>query len=249
MKKKIISYKKYQSLRSNWQKKIGLNKKTHKLSNKLYIEADKNNYSYLFSWNDEPLLQTPEDLIVLQEIISKHKPQVIIELGVAWGGSILYLESLSKTFKFIKKIIGIDIFIPIDLKKRLKKKISSKTKLIEDDTCSIDVKKYIFNLKKKYKRFLIHLDSDHTERHVLKELNFYSDILSINDYLIVGDTIIDYVPTQKHRPRPWKKGNSPNSALIKFLKKPNKKKFKIDNFLRGKQLLTNNPFGYIKRVK
>ena len=78
MKKTIISYNSYQKLRAKWQKEIGSNSKVHKLSNKLYTSADKHNYTYLFSWNNEPLLQTPEDLIVLQEIISKQKPEVII---------------------------------------------------------------------------------------------------------------------------------------------------------------------------
>ena len=248
MKKKIISYLKYHKNREIWQKKIGKDRHAHNLAKSFYARIDKSNYTYLFSWNNEPLLQTPEDLIVLQEIIAKNKPEIIIELGVAWGGSILYLDSLAKSFP-IKKIIGIDIFMPNDLKKRLTNKISKKVKLIEDDTCSIEVKKYLLDLKKKYKRFLIHLDSDHTHKHVLKELNFYSTLLSKNDYIIAGDTIIDYLPRQKHRPRDWSKGNSPKSALDEFLRnKTNKKKFKIDTFLSGKQMLTNNPYGYIKKI-
>ena len=248
MKKKIISYSRYKKKLSIWQKKIGKDRYSHNLAKVLYTRVDQSNYTYLFSWNNEPLLQTPEDLIILQEIIVKTKPEVIIELGVAWGGSMLYLDSLAKSFP-IKKIIGIDIFIPNDLKKRLAKKISTKAKLIEDDTCSAEVKKYLLKLKKKYKRFLIHLDSDHTKNHVLKELNFYSSLISKNDYIIVGDTIIDYIPKQKHRLRKWYKGNSPKSALDEFLKnKHNKKKFKIDTFLSGKQMLTNNPYGYVKKI-
>jgi cephalosporin hydroxylase len=155
---------------------------------------------------------------------------------------------LSKTFP-IKKIIGIDIFMPNDLKKRLQKKISKKVILIEDDTCSYKVRKLFLRLKKKYKKFLIHLDSNHTHEHVLKELNFYSKLLSLGDYIIVGDTIIDYIPKQKHRIREWGKGNSPKSALDEFLRyKENSKKFIIDNNITNKQLLTNNPYGYIKRI-
>lgn len=248
MKKKIITYSKYNKNRNIWQKKIGKDWYAHNLAKTFYARIDKSNYTYLFSWNNEPLLQTPEDLIVLQETIAKNKPEIIIELGVAWGGSILYLDSLAKSFP-IKKIIGIDIFIPNDLKKRLAKKMSAKVELIEDDTCSVEIKKYLLKLKKKYKRFLIHLDSNHTHDHVLKELNFYSTLLSKNDYIIVGDTIIDYIPKQKHRLREWHKGNSPKSALDEFLKKKNnKKKFKIDTFLSGKQMLTNNPYGYVKKI-
>ncbi len=246
--KKIITYRKHINKRNKWIKSLGKDKHIRNLANDFYARIDKSNYTYLFSWNNEPLLQTPEDLIILQEIIAKTKPEVIIELGVAWGGSMLYLDSLAKCFP-IKKIIGIDIFIPNDLKKRLAKKISTKAKLIEDDTCSAEVKKYLLKLKKKYKRFLIHLDSDHTKNHVLKELNFYSSLISKNDYIIVGDTIIDYIPKQKHRLRKWHKGNSPKSALDEFLKnKHNKKKFKIDTYLSGKQMLRNNPYGYVKKI-
>jgi len=248
MLKKIITYRKFTNYRNKWIKSIGKDKRIRNLANKFYSIIDKKNYTYLFSWNGEPLLQTPEDLIVLQEIIAKKKPEVIIELGVAWGGSILYYDSLAKSFP-IKKIIGIDIFIPNDLKKRLSNKISSKVKLIEDDSCSEEVKKYLLKLKKKYKNFLIHLDSNHTKNHVIKELNFYSTLLSKENYIIVGDTIIDYIPKQNHRPREWHKGNSPKSALDDFLKiKHNKKKFKIDTFLSGKQMLTNNLYGYIKKI-
>jgi cephalosporin hydroxylase len=249
MEKKIYNYNDYLKKINRWVLDIGKNKKVKNLSKKLYIEADKNNYSYLYSWNNEPLLQNSEDLITLQEIISNTKPEIVVELGVAWGGSILFLDSLSKTFP-IKKIIGIDIFMPNDLKKRLQKKISKKVILIEDDTCSYKVRKLFLRLKKKYKKFLIHLDSNHTHEHVLKELNFYSKLLSLGDYIIVGDTIIDYIPKQKHRIREWCKGNSPKSALDEFLRyKSNSKKFIIDNNITNKQLLTNNPYGYIKRIK
>ena len=249
MKKKIYNYSGYLKKINRWVLNIGKNKKIKNLSRKLYIEADKNNYSYLYSWNSEPLLQNSEDLIVLQELISSNKPEIVVELGVAWGGSILFLDSLTNTFP-IKKIIGIDIFMPNDLKKRLFKKISKKVLLIEDDTCSDKVKKLFLSLKKKYKKFLIHLDSNHTHEHVLKELNFYSNLLSVGDYIIVGDTIIDYIPKQKHRIREWRKGNSPKSALDEFLSyKNNRKKFAIDYNITNKQLLTNNPYGYIKRIK
>jgi cephalosporin hydroxylase len=249
MKKKIYKYQNYLKKVNRWIFDIGKNKKVKKLSRKLYIEANKNNYSYLYSWNNEPLLQNPEDLIALQEIISNQKPEVIVELGVAWGGSILFLDTLSKTFP-IKKIIGVDIFMPKDLKERLSKKISKKVILIENDTCSDEVKKFFLAIKKKYKKFLIHLDSNHTHEHVLKELNFYSNLLSLGDYIIVGDTIIDYIPQHKHRIREWGKGNSPKSALDEFLSyQNNNKKFIIDNNIANKQLLSNNPYGYIKRIK
>lgn len=245
MKKKIYSYKNYQKKRLSWQKKLGDNKKIKMMANKLYIEADKKNYSYLYSWNGEPLLQTPEDLLVIEEIVNKTKPEVIIELGVAWGGSLLFYDTLAKIYP-IKKIIGVDIFIPADLEKRIALKKSSKVNLIRGDTCSSETIQSIKKISKQYKSFLIHLDSDHTEEHVLKELNLYSKFINKKNYIIVGDTIVSYIPKQKHRPRNWNKNNSPKTALDIFLKK--NKNFKIDKGISNKQLLTNNPGGYIYKI-
>jgi cephalosporin hydroxylase len=245
MKKKIYSYKNYQRKILSWQKELGGNKKIKKLANKLYVEADKKNYTYLYSWNGEPLLQTPEDLFVVEEIIRKTRPEVIIELGVAWGGSLLFYDTLAKIYP-IKKIIGIDIFIPEDLEKRISLKKTNKVNLIRGDTCSRETIETIKKISKGFKSFLIHLDSDHTEQHVLKELNLYSQFPRKGNYIIVGDTIVSYIPKQKHRPRSWNKNNSPKTALDKFLK--NNNNFRIDKAISNKQLLSNNPGGYIYKI-
>ena len=96
------------------------------------------------------------------------------------------------------------------------------------------------------KRTLIHLDSNHTKTHVYNELCKYSKLIKKNDIIIVGDTIIEHIPEQKHRPRPWGKGNSPHNALKEFLKE--NKDFRIMKEISYKQLLSNNPNGYIKKI-
>ena len=134
MNKKIISLKTFEKRRKDWIKKFDKNKKVKKLARKLFIESDKCNYPYFYTWKGETFLQTPEDVITLQEIIYKFKPQNIIEVGVAWGGTILFYDSLARD-NYIKKIIGIDIYIPNDLKQRIKKKsISGKINLLEADS-------------------------------------------------------------------------------------------------------------------
>jgi cephalosporin hydroxylase len=117
MKKKIISKKQFLEKKKLWIKNFNKNLKIKNISKKLYVESDKHNYSYFFSWQGETILQTPEDIITLQEIISELKPEVIIEVGVAWGGTMLFYDSLSRQNN-IKKIIGIDIYIPKKLKKK-----------------------------------------------------------------------------------------------------------------------------------
>ena len=245
--KKIITFKKFNKKRLKWASSLSKDKKVKKLSKDLYIKADKHNFCYLYNWLGEPMLQTPDDILTLQELIFKTKPDVIIEIGVAWAGTLLLYDTLSN-FSGTKKIIGVDIFIPDDLKKRIfSKSKSKKIKLLTADSTS----KITFNKIKKlcgqYKNILIHLDSDHTKNHVLKEINLYSNLLKKNNYLVVGDTIIENIPKQKHRKREWHKGNNPYNAIVEFLKK--NKNFKIDKTINFKQLLTNNPNGYLKKIK
>ena len=246
MKRKIISLKTFQKRKKIWINNFNKNPKIKQLSKKLFVEADKNNYSYFYSWKGETFLQTAEDIITLQEIIYDLQPQTIIEVGVAWGGTMLFYDSLAKGSD-IKDIIGVDIYIPKDLKQRLKKKsISKKITLLEMDSLHSETLKKIMKIMRKNKRTLIHLDSHHSKNHVYNELCKYSKLLKKNDIIIVGDTIIESIPAQTHRPRPWGKGNSPKNALDDFLKE--NKNFKILKEISDKQLLSNNPNGYIKKV-
>ncbi len=244
-KKKIITRKKFFEYAKKFKNKISRNTKVQKLANSLMIESDKNNWSYQHTWMNEPMLQTPEDIIKLQEIIFKYKPKIIIEVGIAWAGTLLFLETI-RIKANIKKIIGIDIFIPNSLKKRIKDKISKNVIIIKSS--SID-EKLIPKLKKligKNKCF-VHLDSNHTEEHVYNELVFFDKILKKDDLLIVGDTILNYIPKQKHRIREWDDKKNPKTALNKFLNV--NKKYRLIKDLQKNLLLTNNPFGHIIKIK
>ncbi len=245
MKKKIISRKQFFKNSELYKKKMSNNSKVQKLANQLIVHSDRNNWSYQHTWMNEPMLQTPEDIIKIQEIIFKYKPTIIFEIGIAWGGMLLYLDTIKEKAN-IKKIIGVDIFIPKDLRDRLNKKKSNSVQIIK--TSSIDEK-----LTKKFKKIkgnnkcLVHLDSNHTEEHVLNELRFYDKILNKNDLIIVGDTVINYIPIQKHRIREWNKKKNPKTALDKFLKE--NKNYKIIKNLSFNLLLTNNKFGHIIKTR
>ena len=217
--KKIISLKKYNIKKLNWEKKLFQNKELKNLSKKTFLKAYKLRLSYLNTWMNEPILQTSDDILALQEIIYTTKPEVIIEVGVCWGGSILFYDHMSKVVN-IKKIIGVDTYIPDDLKKRIFKKVDRKKVLLLNGLSTDErIIKYIKKITKRYKNFMIHLDSDHTYQNVLKELNIYSKFLNKNNYIIVGDTIVNRIPTQKQWVREWNKNNNPEIALKEFLKK------------------------------
>lgn len=169
----------------------------------LLTDGDQYMWIHQTRWLGEPCLQTPEDLFAIENIVYKHGIKNVIELGVAWGGTSLFLSSIGMD------VTGIDIYIPKDLRTRIHDKdpIDGNILLIEGDTLTVE-------LGMPYKNCLIILDSDHTHDHVLKELELYSPIA---DYLVVCDTIIESMPVQTHRPREWGPGNSPKTALDEFL--------------------------------
>tara|TARA_B110000003_G_scaffold273491_1_gene311344 strand:+ start:11062 stop:11799 length:738 start_codon:yes stop_codon:yes gene_type:complete len=244
MNKKIITKLQFVKNAKKNSYALASNAKINKLKFKLFAESDKYNWCYQHYWLGEPILQTPEDIIKIQDIIFKEKPEIIIEIGVAWGGLLLFYDSLAKSLP-VKKIVGIDIFMPKDLKLRLKKKASNKVKMIEGSSLDKRIFSMITKMKKKYKKCLIHLDSNHTEQHVLKELILYDKIVNKDDIIIVGDTIINYVP--EYRPREWNRTHNPKTALDIFLKK--NKKYKLLKQWSNNLLLSNNINSHIKKIK
>ena len=246
--KKIISRIQFEKNQEKFAKKMEQNKKLKKDATKLIADADKFNWLHQTRWLGEPILNTTTDMFAMQEIIYKTKPDYIIEVGVAWGGSLLFYSTLMEIVGG-KKIIGVDIFIPEDLKKRIKsvKKLSKRIHLITGSSTDISTIEKIKKIVGNSKRTLVILDSDHTHKNVLKELEMYHSFVGKNFYLICQDTIVENIPEQKHRPRPWKKGNNPMTALREFLK--TNKRFKSDRLIENKLLLSLSPEGYLKAIK
>ena len=202
--KHLISRREFQNRRALNAKKLGKNNSLFKKALKVKVEANNKYYWVsLTDWFGEPCLQLTTDLFGLQEAIYKSRPDYIIESGVAWGGSTLFYLNLCKVLG-LKGVIGVDTYIPKDLKKRLNIKKPSGTflKLFEGSSTDITIFKKIKKILKNKKAMVI-LDSDHTHDHVLNELNLYSKIIKKNQYLICGDTIIAYQPKAKSRPREW----------------------------------------------
>ncbi len=246
--KKIISKKEFIRKNEIAYEKMYRNKKLQNKAKEVLIEADKHRWIHQSSWMGEPILNLQQDILAIENIFWNTRPENIIEVGVAWGGSLLFGASLLQLFGG-KKAIGIDIFIPPDLRKRLmnKGKISKKISLIQGESTHKStiskLKKIIGNSKKN----LIILDSYHAHQHVLEELELYSQFVGKGNYIIVGDTIVEDIPKQKHRPRPWGPGNSPKSAMKHFLKKNNK--FIIDRNFDKKLLFSCHPEGYLRAIK
>ena len=207
----------------------------------LISDADKYQWIHQTTWMGEPCLQLPQDMFARHQIIYESKPRVVIEVGVAWGGSTLFYASHPQ----IKLIICVDTNFPKDLVHRLIIKSPIPLKFIQGS--SID--ENIFEKVKKEldgDKALIILDSNHTEEHVLKELQLYSQLVQNGQYLICDDTIIEYIEKQA-REREWGPGNNPMTALKKFL--VDHPEFVQDNRIMDKLLLSCSPGGYVRKIE
>ena len=204
-------------------------------------------YVYHFRWLGRPIIQFPQDMVAVQELIWKIKPDFIIESGIARGGSLIFYASILELLNH-GKIIGVDI----DIRKHNRIEIENHTlfkriKLIEGSSIDDSVIHKIKKIIKDKKKIMILLDSHHTEQHVLEELEKYSPFVRSGSYIVVFDTIIEDMKKHHSKNRPWNHGNNPKTAVSKFLKK--NKRFKIDKEIQKKLLITSCPDGYLKCIK
>lgn len=204
-------------------------------------------YSYNFSWMGRPIIQYPQDILAMQEIIWNINPDLIIETGIAHGGSLIFYASMLELLGKNGLVIGIDI----DIRKHNRLEIEKhpmfkRIKMIEGS--SID-ESIVEKLRKiaEGKKVLVCLDSNHTHEHVLRELELYAPLVSVGSYCVVFDTIVEDMPTGSFPDRPWDKGNNPKTAVYEFLKKNDN--FEIDKSIENKLLITVAPDGYLRRVR
>ncbi len=209
-------------------------------------ESNKAQYSYNFSWMGRPIIQYPQDMIAMQEIIWDLKPDLIIETGIAHGGSLIYYASL---LELIGKgeVVGIDI----DIRKHNREQIENhsmfkRITLLEGSSLSQEIINKVAAIAKNKKTVLVSLDSNHTHEHVLQELNLYSPFVTKNSWLVVFDTIVEYMPDDYLPGRPWKKGDNPKTAVDVFLK--SNPQFSIQQDMDHKLLISVAPGGYLKRL-
>jgi len=209
------------------------------------MESVKFKYSYNFTWLGIPIIQYPQDMVAMQEIIWETKPDLIIETGVAHGGSIIFYASI---LELIGKgeVIGIDIDIRAHNRLAIESHAMSKRiKLIQGSSISNEIFQLVKQETENKKKILVLLDSNHTHHHVLEEMKLYSSLVSVGSYLVVFDTVVEDLPEETNINRPWGKGNSPKTAVNEFLK--THADFEIDFSIQNKLLITVAPDGYLKR--
>jgi cephalosporin hydroxylase len=227
------------------------------IASQFFSESVKSDYSYNFEWLSRPIIQYPQDIVATQEIIWKVKPDLIIETGIAHGGSLVLSASILAMLDYCdalesgtmldpqkpkRKIIGVDIDIRSHNREALDNHpMRNRMELIEGSSIAPDIISKVHELSKGFERVMVFLDSNHTHDHVLAEMEAYAPLVSSGSYCVVFDSIIEDLPTPSNRP--WGPGNSPKSALYKYIE--NNSDFKIDKTIQDKLLITVAPDGYL----
>ena len=202
-------------------------------------------YMYGYNWTclGIPIIQMPEDILLLQELVWDLKPDFVVEAGVAWGGS-LVLYAMIQEMAGVGQTIGIDVTIPSHNRDVIMASpVASRIQLVEGssiDPMTVDTVKNQFTPES---RVMIVLDSNHSHDHVFAELQIWSQFVTSGSYLIVSDTIIEHIPLQTTRPRAWGPGNNPQTAVTQFLAE--NLEFTCDNRFNKRALNSFSPGGYL----
>jgi len=220
-------------------------------------------YSYNFSWLGRPVIQYPQELVQMQNLIWQIRPDLIIETGIAHGGSLIMSASMLALLdlcdgieagstidpkKSKRKVLGIDLDIRSHNRAAIESHpMASRIQMIQGSSIDPEIIAKVQALASGYSRVLVCLDSNHTHEHVLAELHAYAALTSVGSYCVVFDTIIEDLPAEMFPDRLWGPGNNPKTAVWEFLK--SHPEFEIDKSIQDKLLITVAPDGYLKKCR
>lgn len=242
--------------------KNGESQELYNSSNQFMLDSMSAQYSYNFSWQGRPIIQYPQDMAAMQELIWQIKPDLIIETGIAHGGSLIFSASMLAMLDMCdaiesgetinpsqskRKVLGIDIDIRQHNREAIEAHpMSSRIEMIQGSSIDEKVIQQVKDIAKGYKTVLVCLDSNHTHDHVLAELEAYAPLTSVGSYCVVFDTVVEDMPKEMFPDRPWGPGDNPKTAVWEYLKMH--PEFEIDKQIDHKLLISVAPDGYLKRI-
>ena len=216
----------------------------------LIAHADKYRYSYLWTWLGVPIIQMPADVLAMQEVIWQTKPDVIVETGVARGGSVVFSASLLSLIGK-GKVIGVDVDIRSHNRDTIEKHPqASRITLIGGSSIATETVDRVKAEIPAGATVMVVLDSDHSRDHVLAELHAYAPLVSLGHYLVCADTLLGFLTPEQtpvDRAKVAYPGDEPLSALRAFLAADDR--FEPDAEINGKLIVASSPAGYVRRVR
>jgi cephalosporin hydroxylase len=219
------------------------------LSREWFTRACEHEYSYHFTWLGRPVIQVPEDLVVLQEIVWRVAPDVIVETGVAHGGSLIFSSSLLELMGGERRrVIGIELELRPHNRAALEAHpLFRRIELVDGSSTDPEIFALVRDQIEPDERVLVILDSNHTHDHVLRELELYSTLVAAGSYVVVFDTVIESMPADSWPNRPWGPGNNPHTAVSEFLVRNDR--FERDEAVERKLTLSVAPGGYLRCLR
>lgn len=255
----------YEKFRNECYKEIaiqGIDSQLLQSTQKWMNQANNHKYSYHFEWLSRPIIQYPQDIVAMQELIWSIKPDLIIETGIAHGGSLIFSASMLALLDYCeavetgvtlnphstqRRVLGIDIDIRAHNRTAIEAHpLSHRIDMIQGSSIVPEIVDQVSKIAKDHQRILVCLDSNHTHEHVLAELEAYAPLTSVGSYCVVFDTIIEDMPADMFPDRPWGPGNNPKTAVWEYLKTHSE--FEIDKSIQHKLLITVAPDGYLRRI-
>ncbi|MEI7481712.1 MAG: cephalosporin hydroxylase family protein [Elusimicrobiota bacterium] len=227
------------------------------------IASARHHYTYNFRYLGRPIIQFPQDTMAMQEIIWSVKPDLIIETGIAHGGSLMLSAAMLALLDYCdaaesgktldpkasrRRVLGLDIDIRAHNRAAIEAHpMAHKIDMVQGSSTAPDIIAQVYKYAQRYKNILVCLDSNHTHEHVLAELKAYAPLVSVGSYCVVFDTSVEYAPEGMFPDRPWGKGNNPLTAVREYL--TTHPEFEIDKSIQHKLLITVAPDGYLKKVR
>lgn len=238
------------------------NKKLSKAARAFMAESLLPQYSYNFEWLGRPIIQYPQDMAAMQEIIWEVRPDLIIETGIAHGGSLIFsasmlalldicdgieLNKIIDPSKSGRKVLGLDIDIRSHNREAIEAHpMASRIQMVQGSSIDPNVVQQVKYIAAMHKKILVCLDSNHSHEHVLEELKAYAPLVTKGSYCVVLDTIVEDLPKEMFPDRPWGPGNNPKTAVFEFLK--SHPEFEIDKSIDNKLLISVAPDGFLRRI-
>lgn len=229
-------------------KRMAQDKTLRSNAHDFFLKSCEYQYSYNFTWLGRPVIQYPQDIVALQEVIWTVKPKLIIETGIAHGGSLMLSASILELLGLDGQVLGIDVDIRPHNRLAIEQHpLSRRITMFEGSSISPEMAAKVKAFAKDRGPIMVVLDSNHTHEHVKKELEIYSPLVTCGSYLVVYDTVVEDMPKSFFPNRPWGPGDNPKTAVHEFLKISDR--FEIDEEIQDKLVVTVAPDGYLKCIK